>query len=147
MLLKRNVQLSILFDLGSKLLGVPNEYINLKDISSNDFGDFSLAYKSYKEKPISQIMEEDPEKVFYMIFDLELNIEKYAKDVSDSLLKTFLDDYGLEEEELKKDFTKHMKNLFHTIFREIKVFEPQPLTYGKLFQKIRERILTKLEKE
>ena len=87
---------------------------------------------------------EDPDNSSSISFELMLNIKKYGEFIANNILQKYLENYDLEESQLKKDFKKHMKGLFHIIFREINKFENIPLTYGKLFKKIRKMILNKL---
>ena len=88
---------------------------------------------------------DDPNNCISIAFELNLNIKKYGEAIAEKILQKFLENYDLEEAQLKKDFKKYIKALFHSIFREISKFESIPLTYGKLFKKVRKIILKKLE--
>ncbi len=89
---------------------------------------------------------QDSENCQTMKFELMLNIKKYGEIMSNKIIQKFLENYDLEESQLKKDFEKkYMKPLFHSIFAEISSFENTNPTYGKLFKKIRKTILKKLD--
>ena len=70
---------------------------------------------------------EDPDNSSSITFELNLNIKKYGEFLANNILEKYLENYDLEENQLKKDFKKHMKGLFHIIFREINKFENIPL--------------------
>ena len=141
-LFKRYVPLSVLFSFGSKIFNVPKEYILLEDIA-NPLGLSIQNFNYDQNKKLSEVME-DPDNSSSISFELMLNIKKYGEFIANNILQKYLENYDLEESQLKKDFKKHMKGLFHIIFREINKFENIPLTYGKLFKKIRKMILNKL---
>ena len=52
-------------------------------------------------------------------FELNLNIKRYGEFLTNNILEKYLENIEIEESQLKKDFKKHMKELFHIIFREI----------------------------
>ena len=141
-LFKSYVPLSILFSFGSKIFKVPKEYILLEDIA-NPFGLSIQNFNYDQNKKLCEALE-DPDNSSSISFELNLNIKKYGEFLANNILEKYLENYDLEESQLKKDFKKHMKGLFHIIFREINKFENIPLTYGKLFKKIRKMILNKL---
>jgi hypothetical protein len=142
-LFKRNVPLSVLFTFGSKIFNVPKEYILLRDMTSVDIPSIQN-YNFDQNKKLSEIIE-DAENTLTISFELMLNIKKYGEFMSNNILQKFLENYDLEESQLKKDFEKkHMKTLFHSIFSEINSFDNILPTYGKLFKKIRKTILLKL---
>ena len=141
-LLKRNVPLNLLFQFGSKILNVPKEYILLQDLE-NPYG-LSIQNFNYDKNKILNEIIEDPNN-YSISFELLLNVKKYGEYLANIILEKYKENYDLEEEQLIKDFkTKHMKKLFHIIFREINNFENLTTTYGKLFKKIRKIILNKL---
>ena len=141
-LFKSYVPLSILFSFGSKIFKVPKEYILLEDIA-NPFGLSIQNFNYDQNKKLCEALE-DPDNSSSISFELNLNIKKYGEFLANNILEKYLENYDLEESQLKKDFKKHIKGLFHIIFREINKFENIPLTYGKLFKKIRKMILNKL---
>ena len=142
-LLKRNVPWYLLFQFGSKILNVPKEYILLQDLE-NPYG-LSIQNFNYDKNKILNEIIEDPNKCYSISFELLLNVKKYGEYLANIILEKYKENYDLEEEQLIKDFkTKHMKKLFHIIFREINNFENLTTTYGKLFKKIRKIILNKL---
>ena len=141
-LFKSYVPLSILFSFGSKIFKVPKEYILLEDIA-NPLGLSIQNFNYDQNKKLCEAME-DPDNSSSISFELNLNIKKYGEFLANNILEKYLENYDLEESQLKKDFKKHIKGLFHIIFREINKFENIPLTYGKLFKKIRKMILNKL---
>ena len=141
-LFKRYVPLSVLFSFASKIFNVPKEYILLEDIA-NPLGLSIQNFNYDQNKKLCEVME-DPDNSSSITFELMLNIKKYGEFIANNILQKYLENYDLEESQLKKDFKKHMKGLFHIIFREINKFENIPLTYGKLFKKIRKMILNKL---
>ena len=141
-LFKSYVPLSVLFSFGSKIFKVPKEYILLEDIA-NPLGLSIQNFNYDQNKKLCEAME-DPDNSSSITFELNLNIKKYGEFLANNILEKYLENYDLEENQLKKDFKKHMKGLFHIIFREINKFENIPLTYGKLFKKIRKMILNKL---
>ena len=141
-LLKKHVPLSVLFSYGAQIFKVPKEYILLRDIA-NPLGILMQNYNFDHNKKLSQVMEY-PDNCTAMTFELDLNIKKYGEVMAENILQKYLENSDLEENQLKKDFKLHMKPLFHLIFREINAFENIPLTYGKLFKKIRKMILTKI---
>ena len=53
-------------------------------------------------------------------FELNFNIKRYEEFVTNNILEKYLENYDIEESQLKKNFKKHMKELFH---REINKFE------------------------
>ena len=140
-LFKSYVPLSVLFSFGSKIFKVPKEYILLEDIA-NPLGLSIQNFNYDQNKKLCEAME-DPDNSSSISFELNLNIKKYGEFLANNILEKYLENYDLEESQLKKDFKKHMKGLFHIIFREINKFENIPLTYGKLFKKIRKMILNK----
>ena len=144
-LFKLNVPLSVLFSFGARIFNVPKEYILLKDMSESCSDIPSIQnYNFDHNKKLSEILE-DPENVNKVSFELMLNIKKYGEFMSNNILLKFLENYDLEESQLKKDFEKkYMKALFHSIFAEINCFDNIHPTYGKLFKKIRKTILMKL---
>lgn len=141
-LFKKNIQLSVLFNFGAKIFNVPKEYILLKDTYNYDFPPIHN-YNFDSNKKLIEVMS-DPETCEKMSFELMLNIKKYGEFLSNNIIQKFLENYDLEESQLKKDFDKHMKAMFHSIFAEINSFENVHPTYGKLFKKIRKTILSKL---
>ena len=141
-LFKSYVPLSVLFSFGSKIFKVPKEYILLEDIA-NPLGLSIQNFNYDQNKKLCEAME-DPDNSSSISFELNLNIKKYGEFLANNILEKYLENYDLEESQLKKDFKKHIKGLFHIIFREINKFENIPLTYGKLFKKIRKMILNKL---
>jgi V8-like Glu-specific endopeptidase len=143
-LFRKSVALSVIFSFGAKIFKVPKEYILLKDMNNNEFSRIHN-YNFDHNKRYSEIMQ-DSECTTSMAFELMLNIKKYGEVMSNNILQKFLENYDLEESQLKKDFEKkYMKPLFHSIFAEISPFENIHPTYGKLFKKIRKMILSKLE--
>ena len=142
-LLKRNVPLNLVFQFGSKILNVPKEYILLQDLE-NPY-DISIQNFNYdKNKTLNEVIE-DPKNCYSISFEILLNIKKYGEYLANIILEKYKENYDLDEEKLIKDFkTKHMKKLFHIIFREINPFENLNIIYGKLFKKIRKIILNKL---
>jgi V8-like Glu-specific endopeptidase len=144
-LFKKNVSLSVIFAFGSKIFNVPKEYILLKDINDSEYSNIHN-FNFDCNKKYYEIMQ-DSENCQTMNFELMLNIKKYGENMSNKILQKFLENYDLEESQLKKDFEKkYMKQLFHSIFAEIASFENIHPTYGKLFKKIRKTILKKLDK-
>ena len=137
---KKHIPLSFLFFFGSKILNVQKEYILLQDPLGLNFQNYNFDH----DKKLSRVMD-DPNNCISIAFELNLNIKKYGEAVAEKILQKFLENYDLEEAQLKKDFKKYIKALFHSIFREISKFESIPLTYGKLFKKVRKIILKKLE--
>ena len=99
-------------------------------------------YNFDHDKKLCRVMD-DPNCIS-VAFELNLNIKKYGETIAEKILQKFLENYDLEESQLKHDFKKYIKALFHSIFREISKFESIPLTYGKLFKKVRKIILKKL---
>jgi len=142
-LFKKSIPLSVLFNFGARIFKVPKEYILLKDNSNSDFPPIHN-FNFDSNKKLNEVMS-DPEACEKMSFELMLNIKKYGEFLSNNIIQKFLENYDLEESQLKKDFDKHMKALFHSIFAEINSFENVHPTYGKLFKKIRKMILFKLE--
>jgi len=141
-LFKRNVPLSVIFAFGARIFNVPKEYILLKEIGSSDVPTIQN-FNFDQNKKINEIMED--QDLNKMSFELMLNIKKYGEVMSNNILQKFLENYDLEESQLKKDFEKkHMKTLFHAIFSEINSFDTVHPTYGKLFKKIRKTILMKI---
>ena len=63
---------------------------------------------------------EDLNNSYSISFELNLNIKRYGEFLTDNILEKHLENYDIEESQLKKDFKKHMKGLFH---REINKFE------------------------
>ena len=53
-------------------------------------------------------------------FELNLIIKRYGEFLTNNILEKYLENYDIEESQLKKNFKKHMKELFH---REINKFE------------------------
>lgn len=141
-LFKRHVPLNCLFIYGSKILGVSKEYVLLQDIS-NPYGLSVANYNFDYQKKLCEVMD-DPVNCTSIAFELGLNIKNYGESIAEKILNKFLENYDLELNQLKQDFKKHMKALFHSIFIEISLFESIPLTYGKLFKKVRKIILKKL---
>ena len=88
---------------------------------------------------------EDPENCNSLSFEVILNIKKYGEVLAKNILEKFLETNDIKEKNMKKDIKKYLKGLFHLIFKEINQFESIPLTYGKLFKKIRKMIFTRLE--
>jgi hypothetical protein len=138
---KKNLPLSILFNFGSKIFNVPKEYILLKEIASGSDIPNIHNYNFDNNKKLNEIIKEDEE---VMRLELMLNIKKYGEFMSNNIIQKFLENYDLEEKQLKTDFQKYMKKLFHSMFQEITPFENILPTYGKLFKKIRKMILSKL---
>jgi hypothetical protein len=138
---KKNLPLSTLFNFGSKIFNVPKEYILLKEIASGSDIPNIHNYNFDQNKKLTEIIKEDEE---ILTLELMLNIKKYGEFMSNTIIQKFLENYDLEEKQLKTDFQKYMKKLFHSIFQEITSFENNLPTYGKLFKKIRKMILSKL---
>jgi len=141
-LFRKHVPLSVLFSFGSRIFNVPKEYILLKEISNSDFP-LIQNFNFDQNKKLFEILgeEESPN----ISFELMLNIKKYGEVMSNNILQKFLENYDLEENQLKKDLEKkYLKALFHTIFAEINSFDNVHPTYGKLFKKIRKTILLKI---
>lgn len=88
---------------------------------------------------------EDPENCSSVSYEVKLNITKYGEVLANNIYGKFLETNDIEEKNLKKHMKKYIKPLFHMIFKEINEFENMPLTYGKLFKKVRKIILSKLE--
>lgn len=145
-LFRKSVALSVIFSFGAKILKVPKEYILLKDMNNIEFSRIHN-YNFDHNKRYSEIMQDcESNETTSMAFELMLNIKKYGEEMSNNILQKFLENYDLEESQLKKDFEKkYMKPLFHSIFAEISPFENIQPTYGKLFKKIRKMILNKLQ--
>ena len=135
---KKQIPLSFLFFFGSKILNVEKEYILLQDPLGFNFQNYNFDH----DKKLCRVMD-DPNCIS-VAFELNLNIKKYGETIAEKILQKFLENYDLEESQLKHDFKKYIKALFHSIFREISKFESIPLTYGKLFKKVRKIILKKL---
>ena len=142
-LFKKNVPISVLFSFASQIFSVPKVYLLLKDIG-NFLGYSILNFNYDQDKKIGEIME-DPENCNSLSFEVILNIKKYGEVLAKNILEKFLETNDIEEKNMKKDIKKYLKGLFHLIFKEINQFESIPLTYGKLFKKIRKMIFTRLE--
>jgi V8-like Glu-specific endopeptidase len=142
-LFKRNIPMSFLFNFGSKIFNVPKEFILLRDANNNNDNIAMIHNFNFdSNKKLSEILKDD--ECSSKSFELMLNIKKYGEITSNNILQKFLENYDLEEKQLKADFNKYTKALFHSIFSEIHSFELIHPTYGKLFKKIRKTILVKL---
>jgi V8-like Glu-specific endopeptidase len=141
-LFKRNISMASLFNFGSKIFNVPKEFILLKDIAYNNDIAAIHNFNFDSGKRLTEILKD--EECSSKSFELMLNIKKYGEIMSNNILQKFLENYDLEEKQLRTDFNKYTKALFHSIFAEIHSFETVHPTYGKLFKKIRKTILAKL---
>ena len=142
-LFKKTIPVSLLFAYASQLFNVPETYLLLKD-AGNYLGLSICNYNYDQDKKLSEIME-DPENCSSVSYEVKLNITKYGEVLANNIYGKFLETNDIEEKNLKKHMKKYIKPLFHMIFKEINEFENMPLTYGKLFKKVRKIILSKLE--
>ena len=68
-----------------------------------------------------------------------------VRNIINSKLDDFIKEKGVVEAEVKQSRKKYIKDLFGRIFKEIEALTEYPVTYGKLFKKIRKKILLRLE--
>ena len=143
-LFKKNVPLWFVFNLGANILNLNNEFILLKEMNPNSVIQ-NFNYDSYKL--IQNIMYDN--NCFYLNFELLINIKLYGEVMATKILLKFLENYDIEEKQLKKLNTsnKLIKKLFSNVFSELSNFTSMRALYGRLFTKIKYLILKKLEIE
>jgi len=143
-LLRKNIPLWLVFNFGSSILNINNEFILLKEMHTNAVIQ-NYNYDSFKL--LQNIMVDN--NCFYLNFELLINIKLYGEVMAKKVILKFLENYDLEEKQLKKLSTsnKLIKKLFSNVFSELSMFSSMRSLYGRLFKKIKHLILKKLEIE
>ena len=141
-LFKFDIQIKILFDFAAKILMIPAEYI-LLSMNTDDI----LNYNYDREKMLIDIIDEDDENdnKDKISFELMINMKKYGEYLANKIVNDLITEKGVVEAEVKQSRKKYIKDLFGRIFKEIEALTEYPVTYGKLFKKIRKKILLRLE--
>ena len=144
----KNLSYEILFNFAGKILKIPEQFILLQ--FEND-EDIILNYNYDKNKKIFTIFNEIKinniinKNIKNLIFIIKINMKKYGEFLAEKILNKYLIDKNTNINLIKNNINEHKKEIFNSIFFEIKNFINYSFLYGKIFKKIRKVILTKLD--
>ena len=146
----KNLSYEILFNFAGKILKIPEQFILLQ-IENDE--DIILNYNYDKSKKIFTIFNEikinniknNNKNIKKLIFIIKINMKKYGEFLAEKILNKYLIDKNTNINLIKNNINEHKKEIFNSIFFEIKNFINYSFLYGNIFKKIRKVILTKLD--
>lgn len=133
----KETKIDTLLEFASQIIKIEKKYLILIILKRNST---KINGKYDSNKTIGAFVNDE------YICNLEIDINmKYADDLGNNALDKYMDNYDISIDKIKLDFRKkHMKPLFESIFVEIAHLSDFNPTYGKLFDKMKQYILKKI---
>ena len=144
---RRNLMLKDIFIISSKIVGINEDYILLRDNSEMIYN-----YMFDKEKTLEEVFNDnnnliEKNLIYYQkIFEIGINTKVYCENAANTIINDFLTNNFLNINQLKENLSQYSIPLFQNIFEFLKSIDCKLQIYGVIFKKIRTNILNKIEK-